>query len=439
MASSKVTVSILGAALVLVILSLHESSAVRFYTRYNQLCQTKCATNGRSYYWCWTGRYTWSWDYCSPRENVDRYGTSCRSNHQCGKHGRSYNWCYLDSANNWEYCGKQTNNFEIVSSTGYFCTDDCAKRGGSYFWCHTDRGWGYCSPEVGKDYYDRRCDAGSYCSKTGGTSYYWCSVNRGSTWGYCSIKGESKDITSYGYYCSTECQYDRNAHYFWCRKFNGYWDYCSPIKQIDAHGRSCYHSDCSKSSGTSYYWCYYNTHQWDYCGIESLNNNCPQCSSGDSKRQVRQNSEQCEIVRNVIDRGNNLEVQWQMENNNHISRNERRDYSNTNIQAATSAIAQFNGVDGAVQQRNNLVTEGNVRIDLQGRTPDGYANIQIQVNRPRSNRPGNTDPTTIATALIQTDRQGNLLFPIRYVRHALLRSLRDCQPRQCRLQRRSRS
>lgn len=435
-----IMMSSLGTTVLLITLFLCESSAVRFYTRNNALCQTECAQKGYSYYWCWTGSYLWSWDYCSPQENVDRFGTACRSDHRCERRDSSYNWCYLDSANKWEWCGTQRNNFEIVSSTGYFCIDECAKRGYSYFWCNTDRSWGYCSPEEGKDYYNRRCDVGSYCDKSKGTSYYWCYVNGGSTWGYCSIKGESKDITTDGYYCATECQYYTSGGYFWCRKFNGGWNYCSPTNQIDSHGRVC-DSQCSRAQGTSYYWCYYNSdsNQWDRCGVESLNNDYPRCSSSTGKRAPRQAPQQCERVRNVVDRGNNRITRWYMESNGRISRDSRprrNTYTCTNRRAANSAIAQFNGVD-RTNQGGTLVSRDGVRIDLQGRTTSGtrrFANIQIQVNRQRSNA---NDLTTIATALIETDQAGNLLFPIRYIRDALIRSLEDCRGRQCRLQRES--
>lgn len=121
-----------------------------------------------------------------------------------------------------------------------------------------------------------------------------------------------------------------------------------------------------------------------------------------------------------------------MEDNNRISRNEKKDYTFNNRQAARSAIAQLNGIDGS---RDTLVSVGGVRIDRQGRCSRNgrqYVNIQVQVNRLRGDA---SDSTTIATALVETDERGNLQLPIRYVRDALIRSLQDKQPRQCRLQR----
>lgn len=123
-----------------------------------------------------------------------------------------------------------------------------------------------------------------------------------------------------------------------------------------------------------------------------------------------------------------------MEDNNCISRNEKKDYTFNNRQAARSAIAQLNGIDGS---RDTLVSVGGVRIDRQGRCSCNgrqYVNIQVQVNRLRGDA---SDSTTIATALrlVETDERGNLKLPIRYIRDALIRSLQDKQPRQCRLQR----
>lgn len=410
--------------------------AVRFYTRHDELCVSECVKNGQRYYWCWTGNLAWNWNYCSPRKNVDRYGTSCRSNHPCERHGSSYNWCYIDSNRNWEYCGTQKDNFRVVSRSGYYCIDNCAKSGGtSYYWCHIDGGWEYCSPEVGKDYYGRRCDAGSYCSKSQGTSYYWCYVNGGRTWGYCSIEGESKYKTSYGYYCSTEIQY--TGDYFWCRKFNGGWDYTSQVEETDSHGRVCTNS-CAKD-GTSYYWCYYdNSRNWDYCGHQSLDSkDNTQCASSPSITKRVPPTNQCQRVRNVLDSGNNLEVVWYMENSPGISRTvgtsaSTYTYTCANTASASEAIARLQGIG---QGASTLVSLDGVRIDRQGtitRNGRRYANLQIQVNRQRRNA---NDRTTIATALIETDEQNNLLFTVRYIRDALLRSLRDCQPRQIWLQR----
>ena len=82
------------------------------------------------------------------------------------------------------------------------------------------------------------------------------------------------------------------------------------------------------------------------------------------------------------------------------------------------------------RHRSTILDVGNVRIDLQGTYPRignrRYANIQIQVGS-----------HTYASAQIQIDDDNELIFPIRYVRHALRQSLVDCQNRQCRLERQS--
>ena len=147
---------------------------------------------------------------------------------------------------------------------------------------------------MGKDYYGRLCNIGSFCGGTIAT-IYWYYVNGGSTWGYGSIEGGSKYITSTGYYCATECLYDTSNKYFQCRKYDGHWDYCSPTKDIDAHGRVCDNSKCSKAIGATNYQCFYGISQWDACGVEPLNEKCPHCSA--STTATVQQAQQC--VRSV--------------------------------------------------------------------------------------------------------------------------------------------
>lgn len=250
---------------------------------------------------------------------------------------------------------------------------------------------------------------------------------------YCSIEGESKYLTSDGYYCANECRYDTSYKFFWCNKFDRSWNYCSPTQDIDVHGQVCDVSKC-KATGAGSYQCSYGTNQWDACGIESLNENCAHRSSNEaSETAIVQQTQQC--VRSV-NMNSNLEVRWYMEDNDRISRNNK---TNTygNQQAARSAIAQLNDID---RSEGTLVDGDGVRIDMQGSFTDRngrrYANLQIQVNRLRNKA---KDSTTIATALVETNERGNLELPIRYVRDALLRSLQDPQPRQCRLQRNQRS
>ena len=149
--------------------------ARRFYTINGELCVSECALKGEEYYWCYTSS---NWDYCSIDKDLDYRGGSCRAGHPCGKHGESYSWCYLDHLQgSWNYCGEIGDNFQIVSSTyGYYCTDACGKKGESYYyWCTTEKGWDYCSLEVGLDYHGKNCDHDdnptSYCDKHG-KDYY---------------------------------------------------------------------------------------------------------------------------------------------------------------------------------------------------------------------------------------------------------------------------
>lgn len=144
---------------------------------------------------------------------------------------------------------------------------------------------------------------------------------------------------------------------------------------------------------------------------------------------VTAQNDQCEIVRNVADRGNNMETRWTMETNNRI-----QSYNNRNCRERRDAIAAIARLENIGTRSDTMVTEGSVRIDLQSlfnRNDRRYANIQIQINRPRT---GASDSTTIATALVEI----GVNMPIRYVRDALIRSLTDCQPRQCWLERQNR-
>lgn len=76
----------------------------------------------------------------------------------------------------------------------------------------------------------------------------------------------------------------------------------------------------------------------------------------------------------------------------------------------------------------NLVRRKLVRIDPQdpaSAEEKCYANIQIQLNRKRRN---SEDKTSIAGVLVQISHDGaRVRFPIRYIRHALLQSLKECK------------
>ena len=407
------------------------SEATRFYTRYNKLCVSEC-TQKKSYYWCYTGKHSRDWDYCSPRPNFDINNRPCLNN--CGKKNKtSYNWCDVTVRNNksWNYCGTHRDNFNLVASNGYFCTDECAKRGKPYYWCNTESGWQYCSPNEGIDCYSRPCSNNSYCDKRG-ASYYWCGVNSTeSSWGYCSISSESKHVTYNGYYCSTDCLYDSSTDYFSCNIFDGSTEYCSPTTptmEADSHGHLCNYTECSKHNGTDYYWCYSDIDKWDYCGLQSLDNDCLNYKLvlNLPSRQKRGNGAgpgSCK--RKVADSGNRRVTEWYVENNEKILADKSRDILND----ATTAISKLKS-DQVSGKAHTIIMQPKVRIDLQGYSGNHeYANLQVQVNR---NRRGPGDSTTIAVALIQVNEEGAVPFPSRYIRDCLLVSL-GMVKKQCRL------
>lgn len=403
---------------VLLLLICSEVSATRFYTYRDELCISECAMNGHNYYWCWTGTHFWNWGYCSPTPNTDRFGISCQGACDYGIFSSSKT-CYRYGRGT-EYCGTQQNNFQIISAYyKHYCIDACESINTltSYYTCTTDLGWDYCSPEEGKDLYNRRCDEGTYCD-IHGDSRYRCPVN--GRMQYCSIKRESKEITSNGYYCTSECLFDSSAVRFQCSTADGNTGFCSPDIDIDSHGRVCDNSQCVKSGRN--YQCKYDesANLYDDCGIFSFDSE-PQCPA--RKKRVP-NPQTCEIARNVQNRAHNLETRWTMVSTNTFARSvscdERR--------SAQMLIAQLEQIDGGA--RTLLNPRGSpIRIDLQGTFTEGeqhymYRNIQVQLNRPRGT--GTNRHTTIATAIVQTNSQGNVDMPIRYVRDALLRSLRDC-------------
>lgn len=145
-------------------------------------------------------------------------------------------------------CGTHGNNFEIISSYDkHYCIDACERRGASYYWCNTVLGWDYCSPEEGNNLYNSSCYVGTYCDLH--NSRYRCPVNGRRQ--YCSIKGESREITTNGYYCSSECQFDNYRGYFWCYTYDKNCDYSSPDTDIDTRCRVCVNSQCAQR-GNSY-------------------------------------------------------------------------------------------------------------------------------------------------------------------------------------------
>lgn len=398
-------------------------SATQFYTERGELCISECATNGRSYYWCWTGTRVWNWGYCSPVPNTDRLGTFCSGPCDYSLFSSSKR-CRNIYGQRPEYCGTHQDNFQIISSYyKHYCRDACESRNTfrSYYTCTTDLGWDYCSPQEGKDLYNRRCDEGTYC-ELHRDSTYRCLVD--GRLEYCSIKRESKEIASNGYYCTSECLFDATAGRFQCSTADGSSGFCSPDIDIDSHGRVCDNSQCVKTGDN--YQCKYDSsaNLYDDCGIFSFDNE-PVCPAKKRRRKrVPSNQPSCEMVHSVRNNDSNLEIRWTME----VAHTYANSVSCSERKAATSLIEQLKHIDGRAR---TLATPrpngGPVRIDLQGtfsRNGRHYRNIQVQQNR-RGGR-GVNRPTTIATALVQSDPQGNVDIPIHYVRDALLRSLRDC-------------
>ena len=383
--------------------------SLRFYTRYNRLCVTECAEKGSDFYSCYYGS---QWDYCSTLKNVDYLGRACRDDHPCGKYGSSYSWCYVDSDNNWGYCGTQRENFKVVASNGYYCIDDCRYySSGEYYWCNTENDWQYCSPKEGQDYQGKQCRPNHFCDKHG-ESYYWCYVDNNNNWGYCGIDGESKHLTYKAYYCSTECEKD-GTDYFWCRSFDR-WGYCSPTENSDSHGRACRADhDCAKHD-YNYNWCFRNENgDWDYCGHLSDCSYLPDPLKTSSERLKRQ----LELVCDVNNQAHRIHTDWLFERNANIIQD-----VNGNVRSdAVRAVSHWNlGEIAGNAQAGTLINMNTVRVDLQGMiNRDGirYANIQIQINTRRT--PGRS--TTIAAVLVQANQD----MPVRYIRRALLYSLQQ--------------
>jgi hypothetical protein len=87
-----------------------------------------------------------------------------------------------------------------------------------------------------------------------------------------------------------------------------------------------------------------------------------------------------------------------------------------------TAIAQLTYQD-LWRAPRTLVTQGRVRIDMQGTTGEGHRNIQIQIN-------GLKGHSTISTALVSpelstTNHEAEQRYIIRKVRHALNESLKS--------------
>ena len=390
---------------------LNGALSVRYYTAENEICISECAKNGESANWCNTAN---GWGYCSIRKNVDQFERPCRSDYPCGKHGYSYSWCYVDldsSENNgqdWGYCGNQEENLNMVASNGFFCTDKCQYYDSEkYYWCKTGNGaWDYCSPFEGLDYRNRRCRQGHYCDKYD-KNYYWCYVDSDDTVGYCGIDGESKYITSKGYYCASECEMN-GKDYFWCYYSNGAWDYCSRTENSDSHGKACLTDyDCAKREGTSYTWCRNTSSDWYYCG--HLSADCSETSSPNV------NLQQGQRVCDVNDLGNHIHAKLSTEPNKEIYRYSDKNTRTTAKRAISKWSPEFKNFAVNAQPRT-ILWEGHIHIELQRmvyRKGSRFANIQVNSCCDEGKR------TTIAVIQLQAGQE----FPVRYIRRALLLSL----------------
>ena len=393
---------------VVLLFYLDVALSVRFYTEVNDLCVTECAQNGESYHWCYTDG---GWGFCSTQANVDYRGRACRNDHPCSKHDAiDYSWCYVDSVDNWGYCGTHGENLKVIASNGYYCTNECRQSespNGKYYWCNTTMmGWDYCSPKEGLDYSGKECRPDHFCDKHG-QDFYWCYVDSENNWGYCSIEGESKHLTERGYYCTTECEMN-GENYFWCRHNEG-WGYCSLTENSDSHGRACRADhDCGKHDGTSYTWCKRNEeNEWDYCGQISADD-LLETTSPDAMLQQT-------VIDSVVDETNCILTEWIFSENKGINKNVFKRY----INAAKELVLKWN-----VQEipryagRSKYYKNKDVRIDMEGTYgPDNlrFANIQIQMNIKRKSGKS----TTIANVLLQA----GVNFPVEYIQKALLLSL----------------
>ena len=138
----------------------------------------------------------------------------------------------------------------------------------------------------------------------------------------------------------------------------------------------------------------------------------------------------CEVVREVVDKGNKIRTQWCM----YEIRGLKAAESKAEVKAAYELISKLPD-PGCSIQSGTLVENEALRIDLQGRFNEGshrYINLQIQQNRLRK---GSSDSTSIAAAIIQADcKNGELEIPLKYIKDCLFRSLGDKENRACRLE-----
>ncbi|CAB4008823.1 Hypothetical predicted protein [Paramuricea clavata] len=74
----------------------------RFKTRYGYDCIDDCSYYpSKGYYYCNANE---DWDYCSPSYDATIYGKACKDNSKCASRGKSYTWCYTKDGS-WDYCG----------------------------------------------------------------------------------------------------------------------------------------------------------------------------------------------------------------------------------------------------------------------------------------------------------------------------------------------
>uniref|UniRef100_A0A8C4RHZ8 Uncharacterized protein n=1 Tax=Erpetoichthys calabaricus TaxID=27687 RepID=A0A8C4RHZ8_ERPCA len=224
----------------------------------------------------------------------------------------------------------------------------------TYYWCKTRKRWDYCSPKQGLDIYGNKCKPDHPCGyHDGSTGYTWCNLEKGG-WGKCG-KVHERDVlfvsSTYNLVCQDECStygYD----FFWCNTLKG-WDYCSPLPDVTYKKEQCRSDHKCGLNGKSYNWCW-TEKGWDMCG-PIAEGECAHTVQNTQKRSLVAP----ELICTINDSGNRRLTRFEMQATSDLL--DGSPYLNT----ATDLIAQWRNDLLTNQPRSNLITEDNLRIDLQ--------------------------------------------------------------------------
>ncbi|KAL0147519.1 hypothetical protein M9458_057168 [Cirrhinus mrigala] len=168
--------------------------------------------------------------------------------------------------------------------------------------------------------------------------------------------------------------------------------YCSPQENVDYWGRQCRADSMCGKYGEDYCWCRINIFSWGYCGLVKDDKMLIESGTGTHITSRHRNKRAPVVIDTVNDEANRKRTTFSADTAPIINGKQWRN-------DAENLISRWENVHLVDQARSNLITSGNLRIDMQGsftRNNQRYYNLQIQVNVQRKKG----ESTTVAQILI---------------------------------------